>query len=189
MRLAPQVTRVGSSRRIRRRRIESWRALCGNRASACHAGRHVGLGLRGVLGSSTDVRSAVRSRLLLTPLAGVSRHEDDFLQLGRFGSGRCCSPPPASAAELKPGDPAPDFSLVGTDGKTYKLSDFKGKSAVVVAWFPKAKTGGCTIECKNIKAEGDKIRGLQRRLLHRQRRRRRATTRNSPTNSASTIRF
>ena len=62
------------------------------------------------------------------------------------------------AAELKVGDPAPDFSLVGTDGKTYKLSDFKGKSAVVVAWFPKAKTGGCTAECKNIKAEGDKLR-------------------------------
>ena len=64
----------------------------------------------------------------------------------------------AAAAELKVGDPAPDFSLVGTDGKTYKLSDFKGKSAVVVAWFPKAKTGGCTAECKNIKAEGDKLR-------------------------------
>jgi peroxiredoxin Q/BCP len=63
-----------------------------------------------------------------------------------------------SAADLQPGDPAPDFSLVGTDGKTYKLSDFKGKSAVVVAWFPKAKTGGCTTECKNIKAEGEKLR-------------------------------
>jgi thioredoxin-dependent peroxiredoxin len=62
------------------------------------------------------------------------------------------------AEELKVGDPAPDFSLVGTDGKTYKLSDFKGKSAVVVAWFPKAKTGGCTIECKNIKAEGERLR-------------------------------
>ena len=48
-----------------------------------------------------------------------------------------------SAAEpLKPGDAAPDFSLPGSDGKTYKLSDFKGKQAVVVAWFPKAFTGG-----------------------------------------------
>jgi thioredoxin-dependent peroxiredoxin len=64
----------------------------------------------------------------------------------------------AGAAEPKVGEPAPDFSLVGTDGKTYKLSDFKGKSAVVVAWFPKAKTGGCTIECKNIKAEGERLR-------------------------------
>jgi peroxiredoxin Q/BCP len=46
------------------------------------------------------------------------------------------------AAELKPGDTAPDFELPGSDGKTYKLSDFKGKQTVVVAWFPKAFTGG-----------------------------------------------
>jgi len=60
--------------------------------------------------------------------------------------------------ELKVGDPAPDFSLPATDGKTYKLSDFKGKQAVVVAWFPKAFTGGCTQECKSLAANGDKIR-------------------------------
>ncbi len=49
----------------------------------------------------------------------------------------------AKAADLpKAGDPAPDFSLKGSDGKTYKLSDFKGKKAVVLAWFPKAFTGG-----------------------------------------------
>ena len=45
-------------------------------------------------------------------------------------------------AELKVGDKAPPFELKGSDGKTYKLADFKGKSAVVVAWFPKAFTGG-----------------------------------------------
>ena len=44
--------------------------------------------------------------------------------------------------ELKVGDLAPEFKLPGTDGKTYKLSDFKGKKAVVIAWYPKAKTGG-----------------------------------------------
>ena len=45
-------------------------------------------------------------------------------------------------ADLAAGDEAPDFSLQGSDGKTYTLSDFKGKQAVVVAWYPKAFTGG-----------------------------------------------
>jgi thioredoxin-dependent peroxiredoxin len=45
-------------------------------------------------------------------------------------------------AELKVGDPAPGFSLLGSDGKTYALADFKDKSAVVLAWFPKAFTSG-----------------------------------------------
>ena len=48
----------------------------------------------------------------------------------------------ASAGELAVGDPAPDFELPGSDGMTYKLSDFKGKQAVVIAWYPKAFTGG-----------------------------------------------
>ena len=46
------------------------------------------------------------------------------------------------AADLKVGDAAPDFALPGSDGKTYELSDFKDKQAVVIAWFPKAFTGG-----------------------------------------------
>ncbi len=45
-------------------------------------------------------------------------------------------------AELKVGDKAPDFQLVGSDGKTYSLSDYRGKQPVVLAWFPKAFTGG-----------------------------------------------
>jgi len=57
----------------------------------------------------------------------------------------------AAAAELKVGDPAPPFSLQGSDGKTYTLDQFKGKSAVVIAWFPKAFTGGCTKECKSLR--------------------------------------
>lgn len=47
----------------------------------------------------------------------------------------------SAMAELKEGDAAPDFELKGSDGETYKLSDLKGK-AVVVAWYPKAFTGG-----------------------------------------------
>ena len=45
-------------------------------------------------------------------------------------------------AELQVGDLAPDFELVGSDGKTYRLADFRGKCPVVIAWFPKAFTGG-----------------------------------------------
>src|SRR6476469_1972422 len=62
------------------------------------------------------------------------------------------------APELKVGDQAPDFSLPASDGKTYKLSDFKGKQAVVIAWFPKAFTQGCTIECKSLAEHGDMIK-------------------------------
>ena len=47
--------------------------------------------------------------------------------------------PPAMVVNV--GDVAPAFSLAGSDGKTHKLSDYKGK-AVVLAWFPKAFTGG-----------------------------------------------
>ena len=43
---------------------------------------------------------------------------------------------------LARGDVAPAFSLVGSDGKTHALADDAGKNAVVVAWFPKAFTGG-----------------------------------------------
>ena len=49
--------------------------------------------------------------------------------------------PPQYSANLQVGDQAPDFSLQGSDGKVHKLSDYKGKT-VVIAWFPKAFTGG-----------------------------------------------
>src|SRR5688500_4798896 len=68
---------------------------------------------------------------------------------------------PIAAAELKVGDKAPDFKLPGSDGKTYSLKDFAGKKAVVIAWFPKAFTGGCTAECKSMKADGEAIREFE----------------------------
>src|SRR4029450_13764134 len=66
--------------------------------------------------------------------------------------------PGASAVELKVGDKAPNFNRQGSDGKTYSLADFAGKKAVVVAWFPAAFTKGCTVECKSLAMNGDKIR-------------------------------
>jgi peroxiredoxin Q/BCP len=62
------------------------------------------------------------------------------------------------AAELEVGDPAPDFELTGSDGKVYRLADFRGKQAVVLAWFPKAFTSGCTVECKSLAENGHLIR-------------------------------
>ena len=59
---------------------------------------------------------------------------------------------------LKVGDQAPDFTLKGSDGKTYSLADYRGKKAVVVAWFPKAFTRGCTLECKSLAANGEQLR-------------------------------
>ena len=47
----------------------------------------------------------------------------------------------AAAQPLKAGDPAPAFSLPGSDGKTHSLSDYAG-TPVVLAWFPMAFTGG-----------------------------------------------
>ena len=43
---------------------------------------------------------------------------------------------------LKPGDMAPDFTLPSTAGGTVTLSSFRGKEAVVLAFFPAAFTGG-----------------------------------------------
>jgi len=63
-----------------------------------------------------------------------------------------------SATDLQVGDPAPDFRLAASDGKTYHLADFKGKKAVVLAWYPKSFTSGCTIECRSLAANGEKIR-------------------------------
>ena len=64
----------------------------------------------------------------------------------------------AFGGDLKVGDPAPDFKLQASDGKTYALSTFKGKQAVVLAWFPKAYTRGCTIECKSLAENGHLIK-------------------------------
>ena len=71
------------------------------------------------------------------------------------------APSGTPAVELKVGDKAPNFKLQATDGKTYQLSDFAGKKAVVLAWFPAAFTQGCTIECKSLAEHGDMIKRYQ----------------------------
>ncbi len=49
----------------------------------------------------------------------------------------------AQAAEVpEVGTKAPAFSLMGSDGKTYRLADYVGQREIVLAWFPKAFTPG-----------------------------------------------
>ena len=64
----------------------------------------------------------------------------------------------ALAGDLAVGGAAPDFTLQASDGNTYSLADYKGKQAVVIAWFPRAYTRGCTIECKSLAENGHLIR-------------------------------
>jgi peroxiredoxin Q/BCP len=63
----------------------------------------------------------------------------------------------AGGTGVKTGELAPPFSLAGSDGRTHTLAELRGR-AVVVAWFPKAFTGGCTTECKSLRESGDRIR-------------------------------
>lgn len=52
------------------------------------------------------------------------------------------APPAPIKTHLKVGDKAPDFKLTGVDGKIVELKKLKGKSNVVLAFYPKAFTGG-----------------------------------------------
>jgi cytochrome oxidase Cu insertion factor (SCO1/SenC/PrrC family) len=47
-----------------------------------------------------------------------------------------------SPRSLSAGDPAPEFSLPGSDGKQYSLASYRGRQAVVLVWFAKAFTEG-----------------------------------------------
>ena len=56
--------------------------------------------------------------------------------------------------DLHAGDRAPEFSAPASDGLTYRLADFLGRKPIVIAWFPKAFTSGCTAECRSLTAYG-----------------------------------
>lgn len=60
--------------------------------------------------------------------------------------------------KLRVGDPAPDFTLPGSDGRTHQLSHYRSRQAVVIAWFPKAFTGGCTAECRSLGVNDSALR-------------------------------
>tara|TARA_S200000501_G_scaffold353538_1_gene373406 strand:- start:2214 stop:2807 length:594 start_codon:yes stop_codon:yes gene_type:complete len=61
---------------------------------------------------------------------------------------------PLSTYALEPGVKAPDFTLQSSDGNSYTLSDYIGNHSVVLAWFPRAFSPGCTLECKSFAEYG-----------------------------------
>ncbi len=67
---------------------------------------------------------------------------------------------PQVGRALEIGDPAPPFELKASDGKTYRLTDYAGKQAVVIAWYPRAFTSGCTVECRSLAQNGDLLRAF-----------------------------
>lgn len=60
--------------------------------------------------------------------------------------------------KLKVGDQAPDFALSDPSGHTYRLSSYKGKSPVIVYFYPKANTAGCTIQACGIRDDWSKFK-------------------------------
>ena len=67
-------------------------------------------------------------------------------------------------AHLKEGDPAPDFALPADDGKTLALASLKGKP-VVLYFYPKADTSGCTKEANEFNELVDDFRKLDCAIL------------------------
>ena len=63
-----------------------------------------------------------------------------------------------SDLKLKAGDKAPDFTLQDAFGKSYKLSSYKGKTPVIVYFYPKAGTSGCTKEACGIRDDWSKFK-------------------------------
>jgi hypothetical protein len=89
--------------------------------------------------SDPDADGLLRFTFIMQPLEAWMRQAFRFLPLALTV---LLLAPPAHAQELKVGDAAPDFSLEGTDGKTYSLSKELRGRWLVLAWFPKAFTGG-----------------------------------------------
>ena len=66
--------------------------------------------------------------------------------LDPFGGGR---------STVQAGDPAPDFALADRNGRTVRLGDYRGKQAVVLYFYPKDDTPGCTAESCSFRDQYD----------------------------------
>lgn len=67
-------------------------------------------------------------------------------------------------AKLKVGDPAPDFELPGTGGKTYRLADYRGRK-LVLAFYPGDFTAVCTKQFCSYRDQGERLDGLGAAVL------------------------
>ena len=81
--------------------------------------------------------------------------------MNRFAISALLALAPLAGHGIEVGDPAPEFELQGSDGALHRLADHRGKSVVVLAWFPRAYTSGCTIECKSLAEKGHLIREFE----------------------------
>jgi len=66
--------------------------------------------------------------------------------------------------QLKEGQKAPEFDLTETNGSKIKLSDFRGKN-VILYFYPKDNTPGCTIQAKQFTANKDKLKKINAVVL------------------------
>lgn len=66
--------------------------------------------------------------------------------------------------DLKVGDSAPDFELPDQDGKIHKLSDYQGQK-ILVYFYPKDNTPGCTIEACQIRDDFPKFNSIKAEVL------------------------
>jgi peroxiredoxin Q/BCP len=67
-------------------------------------------------------------------------------------------------AKVDVGDPAPAFELPGTGGKTYRLSDYRGRN-LILAFYPGDATTVCTKQFCNYRDEGDRLDALEAEVL------------------------
>lgn len=68
-------------------------------------------------------------------------------------------------SQIQPGQPAPDFELHDQHGQPVRLSQFRGQTAVVLFFYPKDDTTGCTIEACSFRDETPRFDAMGARIM------------------------